>query len=129
MKRNYKTFKEALQDILGKVISKEAVFSEKTVTQKLDDQRLVSICLSTNGRSNYYEILIVKIIDKNTGDIGKTIFELKCYTKPAWEHQNIKSTDYIWECRDEITWYGAEPTDASIKDLRDDVQKYIGLFK
>jgi hypothetical protein len=129
MKKTYNDAKDALKDILGTVVVKTAVFSNMSVTQTLDANRNVAIRLISRKTHNHFDALKVEIIHKENGKIEEAVFPFVDYIIPAWEHQNIKTTEHIWGDSNRFSWYGAEPTDKSVRTLREEISNWIKLWE
>jgi len=134
MRRGFKMIMQQFADRIP--ISERTVISDRSVSCKLADGRVLEILLKEAGHGNRFEKLVVRIIHPQNGEVAKTTFRFQEFLQEEpgtnGDCSSIK-WPYVWVALvsrndSKATWYNV-PTEESLNNLMTSVRDWVGLYE
>lgn len=109
----------------------DIIFADRSLTKSLDKNRNIVISLGYGKTCEHWDRLVVKIINKLSGEVAHQAFLFADYLEMEEKHPNIDKLTHLYspiggKC---IEWYGNAPSDESVGLLIDTVNKWIFLWE
>ncbi len=126
-------FEQELRKIFAdKPLFKNAVFSDKTVIAPLSDNRCFKLSFETSCISNCYDMLRLKVINTNKGEIDNQTFGFWDILNRVCKNDLNPDgkTAHIWVYDGKEQWYGVKDiTNEERKRLADKVCDYLFIYE
>lgn len=126
-------FEQELRKIFAdKPLFKNAVFSDKTVIAPLSDNRCFKLSFETSCISNCYDMLRLKVINTNKGEIDNQTFGFWDILNRVCKNDLNPDgkTAHIWVYDGKEQWYGVKDiTNEERKRLADKVCDCLSIYE
>ena len=126
-------FEQELRKIFAdKPLFKNAVFSDKTVIAPLSDNRCFKLSFETSCISNCYDMLRLKVINTNKGEIDNQTFGFWDILNRVCKNDLNPDgkTAHIWVYDGKEQWYGVKDiTNEERKRLADKICDYLSIYE
>ncbi|MFA7219028.1 MAG: hypothetical protein WC119_00685 [Synergistaceae bacterium] len=128
MKKKFSGAIDLLKSIFNEL---DGVFANKSVTRNLDKNRNIIISLEYGKTFEYWDRLLVKIVNKLSGEVVHQDFLFVDYLEMEEKHPNIDKLTHLYSPMGEkcIEWYGNAPSDESVNHLISEINKWISLWE
>ena len=124
-------FEKELRKILDPLKCGAVYVGGKSAYIPLGDVK-VRVDMETFGYADHYEGLLLRSINAKTGELDRCGVKFaNVWGKRAVSNPNFSSgiVPHAWGDRGVVSWYVYTPTESDYKILREEVRKYIDIYR